>query len=294
MGVEDTLLSGLKTLGNDTLGNLGIIEKAVIEIVDKREDSSKPPLPAVPINGQGGNNGDVGNNQKQNSRFYTVQFNPSTLQLTGYAGGLIQKLDYTAGKPPKKNDGQDPPEQPGKKGHKNHPKSAAYTVGNTTISLNVSLLFDSCDPQDAFMSDKINLSPTGVTTGIVKAGMSIGGRKKVSVQKDVEAFIAALRNRYTRKLVFHWGDFEYKGKLRNVTATYVMFNVMGEPVRAHVDLGMICVDKDLSKKSLEVWQNKYREIFSPKEIKWYDATSGELGSRSNVKANQIFGNLLNI
>jgi len=144
------------------------------------------------------------------------------------------------------------------------------------------------------MSDKINLSPTGVTTGIVKAGLSIGGKKKVSIQKDVEAFIAALRNRYTRKIIFHWGDFEYKGILRNVTATYVMFNVMGEPVRAHVDLGMICVDKDLSKKSLKVWQDKYREVFGAKEIKWYDATSGELGSRSYVKQNQMFGNLLNI
>jgi len=294
MGVKDTLLSGLKTLGNDTLGNLGIVEKAVIEIIDKREDDSKQPLPAVNIQGQGGNNGNAGKKGEQNKRRYTVQFNPTSLQLTGYAGGLIQKLDYTAGKKPKKNDGQAPPEQPGKNENKDHPKSAAYTVGNTTISLNVSLLFDSCDPMDAFMSDKINLSPTGVTTGIIKAGMSMGGKKKVSVQKDVEAFIAALRNRYTRKIIFYWGDFEYKGILRNVTATYVMFNVMGEPVRAHVDLGMICVDKDLSKKSLKVWQDKYREIFGAKDRKWYDATSGDLGSRSYVKANKIFGNILNI
>ncbi|MBQ9549549.1 MAG: hypothetical protein IJU87_01930 [Lachnospiraceae bacterium] len=294
MGVTDTLMSGLESIGNGALDNLGIIEKAVIEVIDKRLDESKPPLPAVPINGQGGNNGAGGDNAKQNSRFYTVQFNPSTLQLTGYAGGLIQKLDYTSGKKPKRNDGQAPPDQPGEHQHRMPPKSAAYTVGNTTISLNVSLFFDSCDPQDAFMSDKINLSPTGVTTGIVKAGLSIGGKKKVSIQKDVEAFIAALRNRYTRKIIFHWGDFEYKGILRNVTATYVMFNVMGEPVRAHVDLGMICVDKDLSKKSLKVWQDKYREVFGAKEIKWYDATSGELGSRSYVKQNQMFGNLLNI
>lgn len=292
-------MGALDTIKNTIANNTGNIEKAIIEIIDIRGRS--PAMLGDSVDVKGSKAGSVsvrptGSKQSQQTmmnaglmsdvikdtagvsaetvsdeqvdsisgarkRQYMVQFNPTTLQLSGHSGGLIQELDYSA--------------------HGMN-RSASYTVGNTTISLSVNLLFDCCDPQDAFMSDKLNLSPTSVGTGVAKAVMTGMGKKKTTVQKDVEGFISALRNRFTRLITFHWGEFNYSGVLRNVGATYTMFNVVGEPIRATVDMSIMCADREMYPNSLAVWQERYKKAFQDNK------------SRSYVKTEQKVGSLLNL
>ena len=199
-------------------------------------------------------------------KYFTVQFNPSTLQISGHAGGLVQKLSYD--KEDKDKDGRED-------------SSATLTAGTTSIIMSVSLLFDSCDNQDAFLDDKLTLNPTNVGKGIAKAAMSATGNKKTSVQTEVEGFIAALRNPNTRLMTFNWGRICYSGVLRSVGVNYTMFNPLGEPVRATVDLSIVCADDDQWPNSVGIWQLRYASAFSK-------------GSESFVKTEQKVGSLLNL
>ena len=108
------------------------------------------------------------------------------------------------------------------------------------------------------------------------------GQKKTSIQTEVEGFIAALRNSRTRLMTFNWGNFCYTGVLRSVGANYTMFNPNGEPVRATVDLSMVCADDEQWPNSLSVWQQRYINAFR------------KSGSESFVKTEQKAGSLVNL
>ena len=253
--------------------NLGNIEKAMIEVIDLRgrEISYKDAVPviggrgipgfesSIPGSGSLINKGILNdyigsalglNNESllleegylkglaEQKRLFTVQFNPSSLRLSGHSGGMANMLDY----------------------HEGNNNEATYGSVDTTVSLSVDLLFDSMDPQDAFAGDKTNLAPTNVAKGVANAVLS--KKKKKTVQRQVEGLIGALRNEHTRLITFHWGDFCYSGVLRNVSAEYTMFNVPGEPVRAIVSLSIMCADASLWPNSLAVWQERYKQSFS--------------------------------
>ncbi len=257
------------------VNNTGNIEKAIIEIMDLREREviEKDAIKVVGGQGHGGDafsyarsaGGSMTNSgvltdavrkmagfgdeetvndamlqsiATQNWKRYKVMFNPNTLHLSGHSGGLVQKSDFGKG-----NNG------------------LQYSRGSTTIMMSVQLLFDACDPQDAFMGDKLSSSPTATITGVAKGFLS-GGVKKITVQPEVEGFIGAIRNPCTRIITFNWGDLSYSGSLRNVRAQYSMFNMTGDPVRATVDLSIMCADDDeLSGASLAVWQARYKDAF---------------------------------
>jgi len=269
MGLTDVFSAAASSVTQ----NLGNIEKAVIEVVDLRgrEINLQSAVPviggnqlpgfgsAVPGAGSLINKGSLNdyiggvlglNNEKlqleeeylkglaERKRRFTVQFNPSSLRLSGHSGGMANMLDY----------------------HEGNNNEATYGSVVTTVSLSVELLFDSMDPQDAFAGDKTNLAPTNVAKGVANAFLS--KKKKKTVQRQVEGFIGALRNEHTRLITFNWGDFCYSGVLRNVNAEYTMFNVTGEPVRAIVALSIMCADASLWPNSLAVWQERYKQSFN--------------------------------
>lgn len=289
-GLGDKVLDSFKS-------NLGVTEKAIIEVIDltERKEVEQDALKVVGGNKAAAANkaagsalanagmladeaglsggkliadeyeGVIARTASKNRRYFTVQFNPSTLQLSGHGGGMVRRLVYDE---EDKNDDKIPD------------KSAQYTEGPTTIYMSVSLFFDSCDPQAAFLEDKLILNPTGVGTGIAKGVLQAKGNKKMSVQTEVEGFIAALRNQKTRFITFYWGEICYSGVLRSVGANYTMFNPNGEPVRATVDLSIVCADKDQWPNSLKVWQQRYMN-----DIK---------ASESFVKVEQKAGSLVNL
>jgi hypothetical protein len=189
-------------------------------------------------------------------KLFYVQFNPSELSLSAYGGGLISKSDFSKG------------------------GGMSFEEMDVRITMNVNLIFDKVDPQDAFLSDKLNTSTSAVAGGALKAGLSLKGMTEYSVQNEVEAFIAALRSEYTRRISFHWGTMTYSGVLNRVSSRYTMFNTIGAPIRATVGLSIVCADQGVSAKSLGVWQKYYDDAFGA-------------GDQSMVKASQKVGSLLN-
>ena len=72
----------------------------------------------------------------------------------------------------------------------------------------------------------------------------------------------------------------YTGILNRVSAQYTMFNSSGIPVRAVVQLSLICADESISPNSLGSWQNAYETAFKG-------------GSKSLVSWTQRAGSLFN-
>lgn len=289
----------MSKLGMDAVSRTGNIEKAVIEIIDMR---GRKVIVEPPVEVQGGGLtgklssavslpslkasntlagisaltdtvNDISKGSKLNvlegpasllsgiegatRKLFYVQFNPNELSLSGYGGGLASKTDFS------------------EKGN-----SITFDKADVRITLNVRLIFDKVDPQDAFMADKANTSTTAMATGAAKAALTAKGKKDYSVQTEVEGFIAALRSKYTRRITFHWGTMTYTGILNRVSAQYTMFNVQGLPVRAFVNLSLVCADEAVSPSSMGMWQAYYQELF-------------EAGNQSYVKAAEKAGNLLN-
>ena len=57
-----------------------------------------------------------------------------------------------------------------------------------------------------------------------------------SVQPEIESFLSMIKNPYIRQVTFCWGKMYYKGIVKRISTEYTMFNALGIPVRATVDM----------------------------------------------------------
>ena len=205
----------------------------------------------------------VPSNNATKKRF-EVKFNPSQISFQVYGGNKVAKTDLT--KSQSASDAQ---------------LKTEYVEMAPRIQMNVQLIFDDFERTQAFMMEKMNDPQALIRTGVVGA-VSAKQKKTYSVRPQVEGFIGALRNNYTRKISFSWGEMTYTGVLTNVNAQYTMFSTDGNPIRANVDLGILCTDSTMHDDYMGQWQKSYKEMFGN------DATT-DLGSKL-----QHAGNLLNI
>ncbi len=196
---------------------------------------------------------------------FTVQFNPGKLRLSGHGGGLYQKTNYGVST---------------KGGEEKGSGSVSFEKAKARIEMQVPLIFDQTVNTDAFFFDKFLFSPSNVVKGVVQAGMKAAGKLNYSVQPVVEAFIAMLRQESTRYVEFCWGTLVYRGIVNRISASYTMFSVSGQPVRATVELSMVLADEGVSESNMGDWQKHYEAAFTG-------------GSFSLVSASQKAGSLLN-
>ena len=147
--------------------------------------------------------------------------------------------------------------------------------------LQVELLFDDENHQDAFMWDKMTNLSTGAVvsdvSGIVKNVASDG----YSVQRDVEALIALITQSETRQVVFYWGDTVFAGIVTTIDAKYTMFNPIGHPVRGVV--------------TLTIHQGGYDADGKGEDSYWSAAFDTMFDSGSKLgKAAGVVGNIFNL
>ncbi|MCR5278217.1 MAG: hypothetical protein K6E19_02140 [Lachnospiraceae bacterium] len=187
---------------------------------------------------------------------YEVQFNPSSLSLRGRGQGFMPVLTFDKQSNPAKNAKQ-----------------------SVRITMSVRLVIDQVVNFTSFTEDKLNLSPTQIAANIAVLTAQKASNKP-NVQQTVEGLIAALRSQYTREIDFFWGTMHYKGILNNVSAQYVMFDTAGHPVRAYINLSLLCVE-NVNPETLGIWEAAYEAAFSGDTL---DTTN----------AGQIAPNLLNL
>lgn len=176
-----------------------------------------------------------------NSKIYRLQFNPSSIQV--YASALsVSQPDA---------------------GDKTTAVSSPQAPG---LTMSASFWFDEATTWDCFPGDKFDgglTNPTSLIKNAVAIGEQSGKKgKPTSVRPTVEAFLAALRNPFTRNLTFRWADFVFTGELLSVGSAYTMFSSQGEPVRAQM--------------SMRIQQKIYQDILKP----WLDTYDEVIGTQS--------------
>ena len=291
MGFTDSLKQGAMDL-------VGANQKAIIEIADFSETKVEKVDAKKPSAGNGGgfvsakdsgfsldsmksyersllsgdalnafDKGDMGNAFEEYTGFkkyrFECQFNPDEITITGYGGEELPIHNYS-----KDGDGQKrvPGTPPDKKG-------SNMDSAKTHISMQFKLVFDKTNIQDAFYADKFTLSQTNIAKGAVTAGLKAAGKVNYSVQNEVEALTAIVRDNNKRLARFAWGDMVYEGVINCVSADYVMFNTNGEPCRAYVTISMILYDAAVAGANAKFWQDQYlKNIYSIKyggEVPFY-------------------------
>ena len=202
----------------------------------------------------GGGTSELAVTEGAKKKYFKVQFNPSELTLNGMLE-RESKQNAQAG-------------QTGK-------RTATDAVQRPTVTMTVRLYFDDMCQSDAFMAEKFS---SGVSVQTVVNAVSMLSGKVYSVQPQVEALIAALRNNYTRTITFYWGKFSFSGQLSNVGAQYTMFSTSGRPIRAVVSLRI------------------YQELDPAKISSWYTDFTNTFkgGGLSLTGAAQKVGNLFNV
>lgn len=195
---------------------------------------------------------------------FVVKFNPSQVTFQGVGGGKVEKRDYEVEH-----------KDPGKK------VDISYQEMQPRIQMNLQLVFDDYERTQAFMLEKFTDASAAARTVVTGIAGAVA-KRTYSVRPQVEGFIGALINPFTRKISFYWGKMKYQGVLNSVNAEYTMFSTDGNPIRANVNIGILLVDETLDYQSMGPWQYSYLTVFGKD-----DQTN--LGS-----AVQNVGNLFNI
>ncbi len=193
---------------------------------------------------------------------FECQFNPDEIYINGYGGEELPVQKYRSADDKKNGQNPNDPKADKKKEDdgKMHPGSQ-MAAPNTRIDMSFKLVFDKSNPQDAFYSDKFTLSQTNIGKGVARGVMKAKGKLSNSVQPEVEALTAVVRNGTRRLIKFIWGDMAYEGVLNSVNAEYVMFNPNGEPCRAFVSLSMVLYDAEVAGANTDIWQAEYQTDF---------------------------------
>jgi hypothetical protein len=165
-------------------------------------------------------------------RTLRVQFNPAELTLNASAIPKSQ-LDASKG------------------------DSKTMAVEDAKLNLTVKLYFDDMDTYDAFMWDKFTAGLSA--SGVSNIAKTVSGASAThSVQRQVEALVAALRNPFTRMISFRWADFSFIGQLNTVRANYTMFSTSGRPIRAQVTLR---IQHEMDPTMLQGWYDSFDDAF---------------------------------
>lgn len=154
----------------------------------------------------------------------------------------------------------------------------AVTAAATTMQ--VELLFDDTNIQDAFMMEKFsNITAGSAVTDVAGAVRNARG-EGYTVQHQIEGMIALITQSETRQIVFYWGDMAFAGVVTSIDAKYTMFNPLGYPVRGTVNLTIHEGGPDGDGSGGAYWDDAYETMLKGGDI---------MG-----KLNSALGNLINL
>lgn len=106
-----------------------------------------------------------------------------------------------------------------------------------SIALTVDLIFDALNLPDAFMADKLRVTPDSLISDA--AALTTLAKGCYSVQPQTNGLVALMLRSGTRLVTFRWGDLAFTGQVTEVKADYTMFSVSGRPIRSNVRLNII-------------------------------------------------------
>lgn len=150
-----------------------------------------------------------------------------------------------------------------------------------TTTMQVELLFDDVNNQDAFMAEKFSNISAGAIVSDIAGGIKTGKGDGYTVQHQIEGMIAMITQSETRQVVFYWGDMAYAGEVISLEAKYTMFNPVGHPIRGTVSLTIQDGGPDEDGSGEEYWADAYKEMTQGNRLR--SNLSGALGNIINLK-----------
>lgn len=189
-----------------------------------------------------------------------VQFNPSTITIQAQGGGAAQLTNFG-----------------GKTKNGDVGSSIKYTTLEPRITVTIPLVFDKENNCDAFLQDKLIISPTSTIKNVATGIGKLAGYE-YTVQPQVEGLVAALRNEYTREIMFSWSEMSFHGVLNGINSQYTMFSSAGMPIRAMVNLTILCTDTDAAQGFMGQWQERYMKAFVDQGNVIKNSTAGQAAS----------------
>lgn len=208
---------------------VGMKEKAIIEIqkdiVDEVTEEETKPVPTS--SAVGSFSGITDKIKNAATKIATDTFNSIVSDITGKTATDKEILEVQFN-PAELRISASSSESRAQRGiDKEHKQAAGGTLGIQVI-VQIPLIFD--------ISDKEN---NAVESNI---------RKKLdwefNIADKVDAFIQSVKDPYLRNIRFSWGSLIYEGKLYSVDANYTMFNKDGSPIRASVNIQLLCRSED--------------------------------------------------
>lgn len=189
----------------------------------------------------------------------TFQFNPASLRISAYGGGMAPMAVYGSVKGAASGNEA-----------KNGNDQMDYGPIDETVTVSFKVVFDAVRNQWAFLSDMSNLGPTS----LIKQGADLIKPAGGTVRPIAEGFLAVVRNSSTRRVIFQWGGMRYGGYLNKAQCRYTMFDIQGEAVRAEIDLALVCSCHNGYDNGKE-WRERYnlfmterQSAFSLPHSKW--------------------------
>lgn len=259
--------------GKASLGSLGSLDQAA-NIGGFSTDSLQSYSSGLANSALGTDKNGKGFTDYKNIKRYRfeVQFNPEEIYINGYGGEELPIVNFQKrkkGDPHGNEHGQEQQEDDVNQAANQPPLRGSHMASAATrIEMSFKLIFDQVNIMDAFYADKFTLSTTNIVKGIgtgIKSGIgAIKGKGKAghyTVQTEVEALTAIVRDPSKRLARFAWGDMAYEGVINHVSAEYNMFNINGEPIRAFVNVSMILYDAEVSGANTNIWKNEYNKDF---------------------------------
>ncbi len=197
---------------------------------------------------------------KSNSQTLTFQFNPSTLRIAAYGGGMTPIADYGV------DDGDD----------KNGSESRIrYGPVQSNITVDFKVIFDAETNTDAFMMDRYNVNVSNLAKqgANLFTGDSWRGENNY-IRQIVEGFLSTLRNAENRRVTFCWNHLKYSGDLNSVRCNYTMFNPKGEPIRAEVGMSILASGSSKGNGYIGEWKERYEELVKAVDEKGTSSLAG--------------------
>ncbi len=171
-----------------------------------------------------------------------VQYNPTSLRMNTVAGTITQY----------KTMGDDTM------------NSVQNTDKKASTYLSVQLIFEDINNSDAFGAT--TLSEGGASASniadMAKSGIINTFSNGFSVKRQVEGLMSLLMMKRTRQVIFVWNNMFFHGELISVNINYTMFNKLGHPIKATVDLQIQQTNGNATFKSdLEYWNEVLNVAF---------------------------------
>lgn len=171
----------------------------------------------------------------------TLQFNPSSIQISAVGGGRYAVADYGV-------------QEEGKGGGRES-GNMSFTEISPFVQVSFRVLFDQTHNADAFMADKLTVNYEQTAQNV----LTLVAGQEYSVRPQMEGFLGAVQSGYHRMAVFQWGSMRYCGMMNQVQGNYTMFNVSGNPVRGEVNINLIVLYEEEGAK-LDYWERRYTAI----------------------------------